>query len=604
MRRRRGRALFAALAALAALVPLAWAQRPVQCGDYALGGNETCDDGNVIDGDGCSSACTLEPGYMCRGFGRVAEAQLGVGLAQAGDGSYSLSGESERCTGDLVCAIGGLWQPELWGASLSGAVPPRAYYCGDFCPTFGAYAGMQFDATCQLVDADECAQGTAACDFNAVCENVAYGAGDGGAGYQCRCDPYYFTVQAEGRECAPNGVELVLRVVGAASYDSQLTPPADLAPLQTMRERLVEYLIAQGVVLGAGSRAALLEAVAEHPPELLEVIADAGSAFVGHALWAYKVRLALSLVHAGKLMTVLNVGAELEDAARLDGTVAGLDLRVLERGGCSTDVFRICAADADCLQGGTCRLGVPDARLEVLTAGGSSAPVTVQSGGLQVLSVEYDPTRAAWQARVRYAKTDLAGAMSVLYLPYVTKPVSALAHATFNIAEFPCQATGTGPFEQDRSATVCCLPVFAERFTPTQAFRDFLNASGGLGCGGTGVHASPPANTTRELLAGAQDYVAGAFAGTVRSTATLDPVQATSGYQDVLLELAEEDLRAMGGLESALPGGYRLRFFIGMAHFEGADTRLHARCCLCPCGCLRGASTAPRGRRCERGCVH
>ena len=207
-----------------------------------------------------------------------------------------------------------------------------------------------------------------------------------------------------------------------------------------------------------------------------------------------------------------------------------------------------------------------------------------------MLSVVYDPARTAWQARVRYAKTDLAGAMSVLYLPYVTKPVSALAQATFNIAEFPCQATGTGAFEQDRSKTVCCLPVFAERFTPTQAFRDFLNASTALECSGSGVHATAPANTTRELLAGAQDYVAGAFAGTVRSSAALDPVQATSGYQDVLLELAEEDMRAMGGLESALPGGYRLRFFIGMAQFEGTNTRVHA---LRKPTLERGAGTAP-----------
>lgn len=574
------RILLFALGVLLCSAARSSAQRPVQCGDFVLGGAETCDDGNTADGDGCSAACTLEAGYMCRGFGRAAADALGVGLEQAVDGTYTLSGAAEACTGDAVCAIGGLWQPELWGASLTGAVPPRAFYCGDYCPTFGTYNGMEFDGACQLADADECATGDAACDFNAVCENTLFGAGDAGAGYQCRCDPYYFAVQAQGRECAPNGLELVLRVVGAAAYNSLLVPPTDLAPLETMRERVIDYLIARGVVQSAGSRDALLEAVAGHPPELLEVVADSASAFVGHGLWAFKVRLALSLVDAGKAMNLLN--EDFDAASRLDGTVAGLDLRVHERGACSTDVFRLCSADVDCLDGGTCRAGLPDVRMEVLNAGGSSAPVTVQSGGLQVLSVEYDPARTAWQGRVRYAKSDLAGAMSVLYLPHVTAPPSALAQATFNIAEFPCQPVGTGAFEQDRSDTVCCLPAFADRFTQTQAFRDFLNASAALQCAGAGIHASPPTNTTRELLAGAQDFVAGAFAGTVRSAAVLDTVQATSGYQDVLLELAEEDMRVMGGLESALPGGYRLRFFIGMAHFEGMTCARAACLHACP----------------------
>lgn len=36
-----------------------------KCGDgflYDLG----CDDGNLIDGDGCSSTCTVEPSFICK----------------------------------------------------------------------------------------------------------------------------------------------------------------------------------------------------------------------------------------------------------------------------------------------------------------------------------------------------------------------------------------------------------------------------------------------------------------------------------------------------------------------------------------------------------
>ncbi|MBX7196751.1 MAG: DUF4215 domain-containing protein [Sandaracinaceae bacterium] len=38
-----------------------------ECGDGRLDGPETCDDTNVVPGDGCSSSCALEPGFSCSG---------------------------------------------------------------------------------------------------------------------------------------------------------------------------------------------------------------------------------------------------------------------------------------------------------------------------------------------------------------------------------------------------------------------------------------------------------------------------------------------------------------------------------------------------------
>ena len=35
-------------------------------GDSITAAVEPCDDGNTIDGDGWSSACTVEPGYLCK----------------------------------------------------------------------------------------------------------------------------------------------------------------------------------------------------------------------------------------------------------------------------------------------------------------------------------------------------------------------------------------------------------------------------------------------------------------------------------------------------------------------------------------------------------
>lgn len=38
------------------------------CGDLQLKGVETCEDGNTANNDGCSSVCTLEPGWVCDGL--------------------------------------------------------------------------------------------------------------------------------------------------------------------------------------------------------------------------------------------------------------------------------------------------------------------------------------------------------------------------------------------------------------------------------------------------------------------------------------------------------------------------------------------------------
>lgn len=39
------------------------------CGNGVVGGEENCDDGNTQDGDGCTAACAVEPGFTCDGDG-------------------------------------------------------------------------------------------------------------------------------------------------------------------------------------------------------------------------------------------------------------------------------------------------------------------------------------------------------------------------------------------------------------------------------------------------------------------------------------------------------------------------------------------------------
>ena len=42
-----------------------------QCGDGVVHSNETCDDSNTVDGDGCSSSCMVECGFECQGIWAV-----------------------------------------------------------------------------------------------------------------------------------------------------------------------------------------------------------------------------------------------------------------------------------------------------------------------------------------------------------------------------------------------------------------------------------------------------------------------------------------------------------------------------------------------------
>ena len=50
------------------ILQLEWPTQPtIDCGDNNLDSGETCDDGNTINGDGCSATCTIESGYSCSG---------------------------------------------------------------------------------------------------------------------------------------------------------------------------------------------------------------------------------------------------------------------------------------------------------------------------------------------------------------------------------------------------------------------------------------------------------------------------------------------------------------------------------------------------------
>ena len=72
----------------------------VRCGDGVVEGEEQCDDGNTRDGDGCSSTCQVEPGWTCTGQPSVCEPpDLCAGVACGHLDDACLVGVCNRMTG-------------------------------------------------------------------------------------------------------------------------------------------------------------------------------------------------------------------------------------------------------------------------------------------------------------------------------------------------------------------------------------------------------------------------------------------------------------------------------------------------------------------------
>jgi len=74
------------------------------CGNGLINGGETCDDGNVAEGDGCSGSCAVEPGFVCTGEPSV----CGCGGVSPGVPLFTDSGQAlgdgftwKALTGDI-----------------------------------------------------------------------------------------------------------------------------------------------------------------------------------------------------------------------------------------------------------------------------------------------------------------------------------------------------------------------------------------------------------------------------------------------------------------------------------------------------------------------
>ena len=125
--------------------------------------------------------------------------------------------------------------------------------------------------------------------------------------------------------------------------------------------------------------------------------------------------------------------------------------------------------------------------------------------------------------------------------------------------------------------TVCCLEKVNQLYTTVAAFGEYIqnsslpmqreisrqNACASL--------RRPPSNHTSVLVDTQRDFVSGAFSGMLHSRADLDP-SPTRGYKDVMLTLSLDDMQHFGSIKTPLARGYRLLYFVGMAHIKTTDS--------------------------------
>ncbi|MEY4512016.1 MAG: hypothetical protein RLZZ450_4138, partial [Pseudomonadota bacterium] len=104
------------------------------CGDGGIDPGETCDDGDLVAGDGCSATCTIEPGYSCSGTPSTCatscgDNQIGApietcddGNAVAGDGCNSNCRREVRISTPTEASRSNDSTPTVVGTSDPGIV--------------------------------------------------------------------------------------------------------------------------------------------------------------------------------------------------------------------------------------------------------------------------------------------------------------------------------------------------------------------------------------------------------------------------------------------------------------------------------------------------
>jgi len=86
------------------------------CGDGVIEGSEECDDGDTVDGDGCSSTCTIESGWGCSGAPSSCTEICGNGIVTVGEQCDGSAGPCPGfCLSNCRCTSGEVPTVSEWG---------------------------------------------------------------------------------------------------------------------------------------------------------------------------------------------------------------------------------------------------------------------------------------------------------------------------------------------------------------------------------------------------------------------------------------------------------------------------------------------------------
>jgi len=435
------------------------AARPFVCGDSMVTKLEVCDDGNTVDGDGCSSTCTLEPGYMCFSAVRVDAATRGkmtgwVTNTTSGIKTLEVSAVDEFCTEKNICLQHEeAWDPDFWwttayssGNTSRASLAPAGFYCKRFCEqTFDPAQYYEFGNSCIPRGKDECSRGESTCDINAYCTEPS-----DNVGFDCECDEKYFVSKLNGVACAISGVEVVFLMGGSSvnAGDNAATNQTNMLNMIEARQKVIEVLFAQGYLKAMSNTALLLEGVKAYPIEMVKaVVEEPLSPLLGRSLW--RIVLRAPDIHID--MSKMTGGSIFDNTSTWQGLFADVaKYKINEVGVCSNDRARSCSvADVTCLNKGTCVADRADFAVRKLDAGGVTAGLHLDSSGLEVLSVKYDLTQSAFSVRMRY-NNEAPGVIDAVFLSHMGVNQNPLMLPTFSSDEFPCLPLGTGQFQNQR----------------------------------------------------------------------------------------------------------------------------------------------------------
>jgi cysteine-rich repeat protein len=210
------------------------------CGDgqASVPANEACDDGNAVNGDGCTDTCTVESGWTCPAAGSCSD------IDECADGTdncsvnatctntpgsftcacdFGYSGDGVTCTVDDSDGDGNTdpvecTDPTNCEDTDGDGTPDYLDVCGDGrgttlaseqCDDGNAINGDGCTDTCQVesgwicpdvgpcTDIDECADGTDNCSVNATCTNTP-------GSFTCACD---FGYSGDGVTCTEDDTD-------------------------------------------------------------------------------------------------------------------------------------------------------------------------------------------------------------------------------------------------------------------------------------------------------------------------------------------------------------------------------------------------------------